>query len=88
MGAILIVDDDPRLRQSFEKLLAAEGHTVWTAPDGETALGQVKANSPDMVIMDIRMPGMGGLDTFKAMHQIDPKLPVIKIGRASCRERV
>jgi len=77
MGAILIVDDDPRLRQSFEKLLAAEGHTVWTAPDGETALSQVKANSPDMVIMDIRMPGMSGLDTFKAMHQIDPKLPVI-----------
>ena len=77
MGAILIVDDDPRLRQSFEKLLAAEGHTVWTAPDGETALGLVKANSPDMVIMDIRMPGMSGLETFKAMHQIDPKLPVI-----------
>jgi nitrogen regulation protein NR(I) len=77
MGAILIVDDDPRLRQSFEKLLTAEGHTVWTAPDGETALGLVKANSPDMVIMDIRMPGMSGLDTFKAMHQIEPKLPVI-----------
>jgi DNA-binding NtrC family response regulator len=77
MGAILIVDDDPRLRQSFEKLLAAEGHTVWTAPDGETALGLVKANSPDMVIMDIRMPGLSGLDTFKAMHQLDPKLPVI-----------
>ena len=47
MGAILIVDDDPRLRQSFEKLLAAEGHTVWTAPDGETALDMVRANSPD-----------------------------------------
>jgi DNA-binding NtrC family response regulator len=77
MGAILIVDDDPRLRQSFEKLLTAEGHTVWTAPDGETALGLVKANSPDMVIMDIRMPGMSGLETFKAIHQIEPKLPVI-----------
>jgi DNA-binding NtrC family response regulator len=77
MGAILIVDDDPRLRQSFEKLLTAEGHTVWTAPDGETALRLVQAHSPDMVIMDIRMPGMSGLDTFKAMHKIDPKLPVI-----------
>ncbi len=77
MGAILIVDDDPRLRQSFEKLLAAEGHTVWTAPDGETALNMVRAKSPDAVIMDIRMPGMSGLETFKTLHQIEPKLPVI-----------
>jgi nitrogen regulation protein NR(I) len=77
MGAILIVDDDPRLRQSFEKLLTAEGHTVWTAPDGETALRLVQANSPEMVIMDIRMPGLSGLETFKALHRIEPKLPVI-----------
>ena len=77
MGAILIVDDDLRLRQSFEKLLTAEGHQVWTAPDGETALNLVQAHSPDMVIMDIRMPGMSGLETFKALHQIEPKLPVI-----------
>jgi DNA-binding NtrC family response regulator len=77
MGAILIVDDDLRLRQSFEKLLTAEGHTVWTAPDGETALAMVQAHSPDMVIMDIRMPGMSGLETFKIIHQIEPKLPVI-----------
>jgi len=77
MGAILIVDDDLRLRQSFEKLLTAEGHQVWTAPDGETALNLVQAHSPDAVIMDIRMPGMSGLETFKALHQIEPKLPVI-----------
>jgi nitrogen regulation protein NR(I) len=77
MGAILIVDDDPRLRQSFEKLLIAEGHTVYTAPDGETAIKQVRAQAPDMVIMDIRMPGMSGLETFKAIHRIDPRLPVI-----------
>ncbi len=77
MGAILIVDDDPRLRQSFDKLLTAEGHTVRTAPDGETALKMVQENSPDMVIMDIRMPGLNGIETFKAMQRIDPKLPVI-----------
>ena len=77
MGAILIVDDDPRLRQSFDKLLTAEGHAVRTAPDGETALKMVQENSPDMVIMDIRMPGLNGIETFKAMQRIDPKLPVI-----------
>ncbi|MDP3181316.1 MAG: sigma-54 dependent transcriptional regulator [Desulfobaccales bacterium] len=77
MGTILIVDDDPQLRQSFEKLLTAEGHTVRTAASGEAALSQVRAGVPDLVIMDVRMPGMSGLETFQAMHEIEPKLPVI-----------
>jgi DNA-binding NtrC family response regulator len=77
MGNILIVDDDPQLRQSFEKLLTAEGHTVKTAASGEAAISMVQADAPDLVIMDIRMPGMSGLEAFKAMHQVEPKLPVI-----------
>jgi len=77
MGTILIVDDDPQLRQSFEKLLTAEGHTVQTAASGEAALSQVRAGVPDLVIMDVRMPGMSGLETFQTMHEIEPKLPVI-----------
>ncbi len=77
MGTILIVDDDPQLRQSFEKLLTAEGHTVRAAASGEAALEQVRAGVPDLVIMDVRMPGLSGLETFQAMHEIEPKLPVI-----------
>jgi len=77
MGNILIVDDDAQLRQSFEKLLSAEGHTVKTASSGEAAIALVKVDVPDLVIMDVRMPGMSGLDAFQAMHLIEPKLPVI-----------
>ena len=77
MGHILIVDDDAQLRQSFEKLLTAEGHTVKTASSGETAISLVKAAVPDLVIMDVRMPGMSGLEAFRAIHEIEPKLPVI-----------
>jgi len=77
MATILIVDDDPQLRQSFEKLLAQEGHTVLTAANGEAALAIVPHTAPDLVIMDVRMPGLSGLETFAALHQIDPKLPVI-----------
>ncbi len=77
MGNILIVDDDAQLRQSFEKLLSAEGHTVKTASSGEAAIALVKAGVPDLVIMDVRMPGMSGLEAFRTMHEIEPKLPVI-----------
>ena len=77
MGHILIVDDDAQLRQSFEKLLTAEGHTVKTASSGETAISLVQAAVPDLVIMDVRMPGMSGLEAFQAIHEIEPKLPVI-----------
>jgi len=77
MGTILIVDDDPQLRQSFEKLLTVEGHAVRTAASGEAALEMVRTAVPDLVIMDVRMPGVSGLEAFQAMHEIEPKLPVI-----------
>jgi len=77
MGHILIVDDDAQLRQSFEKLLIAEGHTVKTASSGEAAISLVQTAVPDLVIMDVRMPGMSGLEAFRAIHEIEPKLPVI-----------
>jgi nitrogen regulation protein NR(I) len=77
MGHILIVDDDAQLRQSFEKILTGEGHTVKTASSGEAAITLVQGDVPDLVIMDVRMPGMSGLEAFRAMHEIEPKLPVI-----------
>jgi nitrogen regulation protein NR(I) len=77
MGDILIVDDDAQLRQSFEKVLTTEGHRVRTASSGEAAIAQVQGEVPDLVIMDVRMPGMSGLEAFQAMHEIEPKLPVI-----------
>jgi nitrogen regulation protein NR(I) len=77
MGIILVVDDDAQLRQSFEKLLIEEGHEVWTAATGEAALAIVKDRLPDLVIMDVRMPGMSGFETFQTMHKIEPRLPVI-----------
>jgi len=77
VGNIVIVDDDAQLRHSFEKLLVAEGHAVRTAPTGEGGLELVRGQVPDLVIMDVRLPGMDGLKTFQAMHDIEPKLPVI-----------
>ncbi len=77
MADILIVDDDAQLRQSFERLLASEGHAIRTASSGEAGLASVKDRSPDLVIMDVRLPGMDGLLTFHAMKKVAPRLPVI-----------
>jgi nitrogen regulation protein NR(I) len=77
MGVILIIDDDYQIRQSFEKLLTEEGHEVLTASSGETGLSILSSVIPDLVILDIRLPGMSGIETFVALRQIEPKLPVI-----------
>ena len=77
MSKILVVDDDDQLRRSFKKLLREEGYTVEEAASGEAGLAAVKTCMPDLVILDVRLPGMNGLDTFKAIHQIEPKLPVV-----------
>ena len=77
MAGILIVDDDPQLRSSFEKLLASEGHRVRTANSGEAGLEAVRNEVPDLVVMDVRMPGMNGLEAFEAMRKLDPKILAI-----------
>jgi DNA-binding NtrC family response regulator len=77
MARILIVDDDPQLRQSFQKILTAEGHVLLTANSGEAGIALMKESQPDLVIMDVRMPGISGLEAFKVMHGLNSKLPVI-----------
>ncbi len=77
MNSILIIDDDDQLRNSFKKLLSEEGYKVDGAASGEAGLNIVKKEVPDLVILDMRLPGMNGLETFRAIHKIEPKLPVI-----------
>jgi DNA-binding NtrC family response regulator len=77
LASILIVDDDPQLRQSFDKLMSQEGHSVKTAASGEAGLTAVRSHPFDLVIMDVQLPGMNGLEAFSAMREIEPRLPVI-----------
>ena len=77
MSTILIIDDDDQLRMSFQRLLEEEGYTVRTAASGEAGIRMVKEAPPDMVVLDVRLPGMNGLETFKQIHRIEQKLPVI-----------
>jgi len=77
LAKILIVDDDLHLRQSFQKLLLQEGHSARTASSGEAGLVMVRKEEFDLVIMDVRLPGMSGLEAFRSMREVEPKLPVI-----------
>jgi DNA-binding NtrC family response regulator len=77
MGVILIIDDDYQIRESFERLLIEEGHEVLTAASGESGLEIVRSVLPDLVLLDLRLPGMSGLETFLALREIESKLPVI-----------
>lgn len=77
MTTILIIDDDDQLRKSFARLLTKEGHEVLTAASGEAGVGQFAAQEVDLVILDVRLPGMSGLETFKAIHGSDHRVPVI-----------
>lgn len=74
---VQIIDDDDQLRASFHKLLTEEGYQVSGAASGEAGLELLEERVPDLVILDMRLPGMNGLDTFRAIHALEPKLPVI-----------
>jgi len=77
MAQILIVDDDAQLRQSFGKILEGEGFEVRAAPSGEAGVQEVKTAPPDLVIMDVRMPGITGIEAMRQMRASCPGLPVI-----------
>ena len=77
MTTILIIDDDDQLRKSFNKLLGEEGYHPKCAASGEAGLKLIQEQVPDVVILDMRLPGMNGFETFQAIHKMEPKLPVI-----------
>jgi two-component system chemotaxis response regulator CheY len=68
MANILTVDDSPSVRQMIKILLAPAGHTVIEAGDGAQGLEQAKANRPDLVITDLNMPVMNGLEMIRALR--------------------
>ena len=77
MAKLLIVDDEPNLLYSLRKALESDTLEVITAETGEEGLTQVREQSPDAVILDVRLPDRSGLDVFEEMRAINPHLPVI-----------
>ena len=76
MQTVLIVDDDKSIRYSLKRMME-ESLEVLTAQNGEEAIERVRANPPDLIVMDIKMPGQNGIDVLKEIKSIDPKSLVI-----------
>jgi DNA-binding NtrC family response regulator len=74
---ILVVDDEHNLRMTIGANLELEGFEVVEAENGEVALALVETQHFDLVLSDVRMPGMNGVDLFRRVHELKPELPVI-----------
>jgi DNA-binding NtrC family response regulator len=74
---VLIVDDQPGMTETLADILGDQGCDVARATNGRQALEHVATHSVDMVLMDIIMPGMNGVETFRALKRVSPYMPVL-----------
>ncbi len=74
---ILLVDDEEGIQLLYREEFEDEGYTVDSAYNGEEALDIFRKTPPDLVILDINMPGMNGIEVLRQMKEIKPDLPVI-----------
>ena len=79
MVKILVVDDENETCALLERYLTKKGYQAFTATSGEDAVRIVKEEKPNIVLLDIRMPGMGGVETLKKIKEIDKEIGVIMI---------
>ncbi|MBN2809530.1 MAG: response regulator [Deltaproteobacteria bacterium] len=74
---IMVVDDEENIRWLYKEELEDEGYIVAAAASGEEALQILPATNPDLIVMDIKMPGMSGVETLIKIKEIDKNIPVI-----------
>ncbi|MBA4370039.1 MAG: hypothetical protein C0418_00465 [Coriobacteriaceae bacterium] len=78
VGTILIVDDDPTYRELFRDILQSEGHTAVTAENGARAIELASSATPDLILMDVQMAQMGGIEALVALRQ-NPVTSAIRV---------
>lgn len=76
-SVILVVDDEPVARQSLSEILRLEGYSVNSVPNGQAAVEYVRTHPVDLMVVDLRMPGMDGLEVIQVVNQVAPDTEVI-----------
>lgn len=79
LGKVLLVDDEPELRRTFKRSLARAGFTVVEATDGLSALALARQEEFEVVVSDVCMPKMGGLELLERLGAESPHLPVVLV---------
>jgi len=88
-GAVLLVDDDAPILRMLERTLAAEGYAVAAVPDGGSALAQVERFMPDVIVLDVAMPGLDGLAVTRRLRSKGLAVPILLLtARDAVDERV
>ncbi|MFI5339825.1 MAG: response regulator [Candidatus Methylomirabilales bacterium] len=79
MLRVLVVDDEPDAVELLKEFLLGKGYEVLTASDGEEALHKLKEERPHLILLDVRMPKMSGLEVLKQIREIDHEVGVIMV---------
>jgi two-component system response regulator (stage 0 sporulation protein F) len=77
MATILVIDDEQGIRDLLDTLLSGKGYDVILADSGEKGLEVFRRTRPDVVVLDLKMPGMGGLTVLQQIRRLNPTQPVI-----------
>ena len=85
MARILVAEDDPKQADVLRRYLESEGHQVVLAPDGRTALDEARRRAPDLVVLDVMMPGMDGHDVCRILR-FETDIPVIFVTALSTED--
>lgn len=86
---VLVVDDEPAVRESISRSLRFEGYTVELAADGEAALSALSVRRPDAIVLDVMMPRLDGLETCRRIRAHGDRLPVLMLtARRNVADRV
>ena len=86
MAKILVIDDEEGIRNLLDTLLRRKGYDVVLAESGPTGLELFRRERPDVVVLDLKMPGMDGLTVLQQVHSLNPKQPVILLTGAGTSE--
>jgi len=86
---ILLVDDDPRLTSALRRTLSYEGYQISTASDGESALNQIHLKPPDLLILDLMLPGINGMEVCRRLRSAGETMAVLMLtARDAVADRV